>query len=223
MATIAVPVTIREHWLKLKAEEFGFLRAANVALTAVAIATITGMAFTGYELHQAAQKIADFRPYYVRISDLGKAEVVYNNASYERRSPEVLRALGNFTAAFFSRMKGRTDEYWNSKYMLSQQLQSATWQDDQKTEWIKKLQSGQGPTWDIKVTKVAPITLTDKGGMAYVDFTKTYYESGTPLDKQEFDTVTYYFEFANDLKGKMLEYNPIGLVITDYHVNEDFH
>lgn len=44
--------------------------------------------------------------------------------------------------------------------------------------------------------------------MAYVDFTRNYYENSFSADRQENDTVTYYLSFLPKVEGPMLRWNP---------------
>lgn len=206
-----------------RAHEFGYLRRANTLLLAALGATVLALSAVVWQVAGLRHTIADFRPAYVRINDVGKAEVVYyKDAKYVPQSPEVIRTLSDFTSDFFSRMKGRTDPYWHSKYLLSQTLMQRTYQDDQRTKWMDAVERGAGLQNDVVVKRVTLVNLTPKGGIAYVDFTRNYYEDGITQTRKETDTVTYYFSFLPKVDGQMLQYNPLGIVITDYNVQEDF-
>jgi type IV secretory pathway TrbF-like protein len=208
---------------RARAEEFGYLRVANAALLCALLLVVAALSLGAWQVAKLRSAIANFKPVYIRINDVGKAEVVYyKDASYTPRAPEMIRALSDFTADFFTRMKGRTDAYWHSKYLLSQALMQRTYQDDQRSKWIDNVERGAGTQSDVTVKRVTLVSLTPKGGVAYVDLTRSYYDDGVSATRKEDDTVTYYFSFLPKVQGDLLRFNPIGICITDYSVQEDF-
>jgi type IV secretory pathway TrbF-like protein len=223
MTSIPAPDLNNLKFSKARAEEFGYLRIANTCLLSVLSVALLAIAGMGWEIHKLDKTIADFKPVYVRINDVGKAEVVYyKDASYQPRSPEIIRALSDFTNDYFTRMKGRVDSYWHAKYLLSDPLSQSGFADDQKTQWIRKVQLGQGVQNDVTVDRVTLVSLTPSGGLAYVDFTRRYFQGGAVSDKKETDTATYYFSFLPKLEGPMLRWNPLGICITNLSVQENF-
>lgn len=209
---------------RTKAEQFGYLRLTNTVLLVTSALCLGTLGFVGYELRLSHQALTNFKPYIVRVNDVGKAEVVYyRDFNKTPGQPEVIRDLSDFTVQFYTRMKGRIEAYWNSKYMLSQELMLRTYQQDQQTGWIKKIETGMGQSNDVVVNRVALVSLTAQGGVAYVDFDRTYYTNGIPSARKESDTATYRFIFAPRVEGAMLQHNPLGLCITDMQVTENFH
>jgi type IV secretory pathway TrbF-like protein len=223
MTSIPVPDLNNLKFSKARAEEFGYLRIANTCLLSVLSIALLVIAGMGWEIYKLNKTVADFKPVYVRINDVGKAEVVYyKDASYQPRSPEIIRALSDFTNDYFTRMKGRIDSYWHAKYLLNEPLAQSGFADDQKTQWIRKVQLGQGVQNDVTVDRVTLVSLTPGGGLAYVDFTRRYFEGGAVSDKKETDTATFYFSFLPKLEGSMLRWNPLGICITNLSVQENF-
>ena len=94
MTSIPVPDLNNLKFSKARAEEFGYLRIANTCLLSVLSIALLVIAGMGWEIYKLNKTVADFKPVYVRINDVGKAEVVYyKDASYQPRSPEIIRAL----------------------------------------------------------------------------------------------------------------------------------
>lgn len=206
-----------------RGEEFGYLRRSNSILLSVSIVLAGLLAFTAWELHLARAALANFKPYIIRINDVGKAEVIYyHDAMTAPQAPEIIRELSDFTTDFYTRMTGRVDAYWHSKYLLSEALMVRTYQDDQKTRWVQNVERGAGLMNDVTVNRVNLVSLSPKGGVAYVDFTRAYYQGGSRSGVKENDTATYYFNFLPKVDGKMLQYNPLGICIYDYNLREDF-
>ena len=206
-----------------RAEEFGYLRRANAMLAAVVLCVVTALGFGAWQVTRLRSTVANFKPIIVRINDLGKAEVVYyKDANYTPQALEIRRALNDFTSDFFTRIKGRTDAYWHAKYLLSQSLMQRTYQDDQRSKWIENVERGSSLANDVRVNRTTLVSLSAKGGVAYVDFARNYYQDGASVSRTEDDTVTYYFSFLPKVEGPMLQFNPLGICITDYNVQENF-
>jgi type IV secretory pathway TrbF-like protein len=206
-----------------RAEEFGYLRRANSIFLSTTLVLAGLLAFTGWELRLARIALANFKPYIIRVNEVGKAEVVYyHDAMTAPQAPEIIRELSDFTTDFYTRMTGRVETYWQSKYLLSEALMVRTYQDDQKTKWVQNVERGAGLMNEVAVNRVNLVSLTPKGGVAYVDFTRTYYQAGVRSGVKENDTATYYFSFLPKVDGKMLQYNPLGICIYDYNLREDF-
>jgi type IV secretory pathway TrbF-like protein len=223
VTSIPAPDLSNLKFSRARAEEFGHLRRANTALLLVLVLVVAALSIGAWQVARLRAAVADFKPVYVRINDVGKAEVVYyKDANYKPQAPEVIRALSDFTADFFARMKGRTDAYWHAKYFLSQPLMLRTYQEDQRSHWIENVDRGSGIQNDATVKRVTLVSLTQKGGVAYVDFTRNYYDDGVTASRKENDTITYYFSFLPKVNGDLLRFNPLGICITDYNVQEDF-
>lgn len=206
-----------------RSEEFGHLRRANTALLLVLVLVVGALSGGAWQVALLRAAVADFKPVYVRINDVGKAEVIYyKDASYKPQAPEVIRALSDFTADFFAHMKGRTDAYWHAKYLLSEPLMQRCYLEDQRSKWIENVNRGSGIQNDVTVKRVTLVSLTPKGGVAYVDLTRSYYDDGVTANRKEDDTVTYYFSFLPKVSGDLLRFNPLGICITDYNLQEDF-
>jgi len=223
MTSIPAPDLSNLKFSRARAEEFGHLRRANTALVLVLVLVVGALSAGAWQVARLRAAVADFKPVYVRINDVGKAEVVYyKDASYKPQAPEVIRTLSDFTADFFARIKGRTDAYWHAKYLLSQPLMQRSYQYDQRSHWIENVDRGSGLQNDVTVKRVTLVSLTPKGGVAYVDITRNYYDDGVTANRKENDTVTYYFSFLPKVSGDLLRFNPLGLCITDYNLQEDF-
>jgi hypothetical protein len=122
----------------------------------------------------------------------------------------------------FHHQPGRTDAYWHAKYLLSESLMQRSYADDQRSHWIENVERGSGLQNDVTVKRATLVSLTPNGGVAYVDMTRNYYDDGVTASRKENDTVTYYFSFLPKVSGDLLRFNPLGICITDYNLQEDF-
>ena len=228
MSSIPAPELNNADWKtrlnRVKAAEFGYLRLANAVLLVVSVVALGTLGFVGYQLREASLAMTNFKPWIVRVNDVGKAEVVYyHDFSRAPHQAEVVRSLSDFTMHYYTRMKGRVEAYWDAKYLLTQEDQAKTYQVDQLSGWTTKIERGVGLANDVVVNRVTPVSLTEKGGIAYVDFDRIYYQDGQPTGRKESDTVTYRFTFADKIEGAMLLKNPLGIVLTDIAMTENFH
>ena len=174
----------------------------------VGILTIA-LAVLGFEVHQNTRAIAGFRPSFVRINDLGNAQPIYlSDSVYKPQAPEVKHFLSDFVTKYYTHRKERLSDYYLSKYYLSQQLGSQSYQEDLKSEWVKKLWTGQIEQTEAQVHKVTIANLSTAPYQALVDFEKQLHRwtvSPAGTEGYEKAEVTAGGIDTNELSAKTME------------------
>jgi type IV secretory pathway TrbF-like protein len=208
-----------------KAVQFGRLMAENRALFAIIAVLPFALAGLGFEVYQNTRAIAAFKPVVIRINDLGNAQAVYlSDSVYKPQAPEVKHFLSDFVTKYYTHKKERLSDYFLSKYYLSQPLGVRSYQQDQQSQWIKKLLLGQVEQTEAEVRKVAITNLSAPPYEALVDFERTVFGNGTDQEIRREDlTATIRFNFADRIDARMVQYNPLGLTIVDFHADQAFH
>ena len=132
--------------------------------------------------------------------------------------------LSDFVTKFYTHKKERLTDYYLSKYYLSQQLGLESYQEDQQTQWVKKLLAGQIEQTDAQVRKVSITNLASAPYEALVDFERVVYTNSSSAElRQEDLTATIRFVLADRIDSRMIQYNPLGLTIVDFHADQAFH
>jgi type IV secretion system protein VirB5 len=207
-----------------KAVQFGRMAAENRTLFAVVGVLSVALALLGFEVFQNTRAIAGFKPTVIRINDLGNAQAVYlSDSVYTPQAPEVKHFLSDFVTKYYTHKKERLPDYFLSKYYLSQQLGAQSYQQDQQTEWVKKLLNGQLEQTEAQVRKVSVTNLSSAPYEALVDFQRVVYANGDRELRREDLTVSIRFVFADQVNSRMIQYNPLGLTIVDFHADQAFH
>jgi type IV secretory pathway TrbF-like protein len=212
-------------WSRSKAEQFGTLALANNYLLAVILVLVVALAVVGWEVWRNTQAIAQFRPIVVRINDLGNAQAVYlSDSTYRPQAAEVKHFLADFVTKYYTHKKERLQDYYLSKYYLSRQLGVESWAEDQQSKWIKKLLNSQLEPTEVQVRKVSITNLDRAPYEALVDFQRIVYSpTGDQEIRREDLTATIRFIFADKVEPRMMQYNPLGLTIIDFHADQAFH
>jgi type IV secretory pathway TrbF-like protein len=212
-------------WARSKAEQFGSLALANNYLLAVILVLIVALGVLGWEVWRNTEAIAQFRPIVVRINELGNAQPVYlSDTTYRPQAAEVKHFLSDFVTKYYTHKKERLEDYYLSKYYLSRQLGVQSWIDDQQTKWIRKLLNGQLEPTEARVRKVSITNLDKLPYDALVDFERiVFVPTGDQEVRREDLTATIRFTFADKVEPRMMQYNPLGLTIIDFHADQAFH
>lgn len=213
------------RWSRSKAEQFGTLALANNYLLAVIALLVIALAVLSWEVWCNTQAIAQFRPIVVRINNLGNAQAVYlSDATYRPQAAEVKHFLADFVTKYYTHKKERLEDYYLSKYYLSRQLGVESWIEDQQSKWIKKLLNGQLEPTEARVRKVSITNLNKTPYEALVDFERVgYTPNGDQEVRREDLTATIRFTFADKVEARVMQYNPLGLTIIDFHADQAFH
>jgi type IV secretory pathway TrbF-like protein len=208
-----------------KAVQFGRMAAENRTLFAVVGLLTVVVAALAFEVFQNTRAIAGFKPTVIRINDLGNAQAVYlSDSVYKPQAPEVKHFLSDFVTKYYTHKKERLPDYFLSKYYLSQPLGARSYQQDQQTEWVKKLLNGQLEQTEAQVRKVTVTNLSSAPYEALVDFQRVVYANTSDQELRREDlTVAIRFVFADQVNSRMIQYNPLGLTIVDFHADQAFH
>jgi type IV secretion system protein VirB5 len=208
-----------------KSVQFGRMAAENKVLSAIVGILTVALVFLGVEVYQNNRALMGFKPIVVRINDLGNAQPIYlSDSVYKPQAPEVKHFLSDFVTKYYTHKKERLSDYFLSKYYLSQQLGTQSYQEDQASQWIKKLLNGQVEQTEAQVRKVAITNLSTSPYEALVDFQRVVYGNGTEQEIRREDlTATISFVFADHIDARMVQYNPLGLTIVDFHADQAFH
>src|SRR5690242_12981695 len=212
-------------WVRSKAEQFGSLALANNYLLALIATLVIALAVLGWEVWRNTQAIAQFRSIVVRINELGSAQAVYlSDSIYRPQAAEVKHFLSDFVTKYYTHKKERLQDYYLSKYYLSRQLGVESWTEDQRTKWTKKLLNGQLEPTEARVRKVSVTNLEKPPYEALVDFERIVYSpTGDQELRREDLTATIRFTFTDKVEPRMMQYNPLGLTIIDFHADQAFH
>jgi type IV secretory pathway TrbF-like protein len=208
-----------------KAVQFGRLAAENKSLFAIIGVLCVALALVGFEVIENTRAIAGFKPIVVRINDLGNAQPIYlSDSVYKPQTPEVKHFLSDFVTKYYTHKNERLSDYFLSKYYLSQTLGAQSYQQDQQSEWIKKLLNGQLEQTEAQVRKVTVTNLSTSPYQGLVDFERIVYANGSDQEVRREDlTATIRFTFADRIEARMMQYNPLGLTIVDFHADQAFH
>src|ERR1700761_9358422 len=208
-----------------KAVQFGRLAAENKALFGIIGVLSLALGLVGFEVFENTRAIAGFRPSFVRINDLGNAQPIYlSDSVYKPQAPEIKHFLSDFVTKYYTHRRERLQDYYLSKYYLSQQLGSKSYQEDLRSEWVKKLLTAQIEQTAAQVRKVTITNLSTAPYEAMVDFVQIVYGNGNDQELRREDmTATIRFEFADQINSRLVQYNPLGLTITDFHADQAFH
>ena len=208
-----------------KAVQFGRLAAENKSLFAVIGVLSVALVLLGFEVIENTRAIDGFKPIVVRINNLGNAQPIYlSDSVYKPQTPEVKHFLSDFVTKYYTHKKERLSDYFLSKYYLSQTLGAQSYQQDQQSEWIKKLLNGQLEQTEAQVRKVTVTNLSTSPYEGLVDFERIVYANGGDQEIRREDlTATIRFTFADRIDARMMQYNPLGLTIVDFHADQAFH
>jgi type IV secretory pathway component VirB8 len=146
------------------------------------------------------------------------------DSSYRPQAAEVKHFLSDFVTKYYTHKKERLEDYYLSKYCVSRQIGIQSWIDDQQTKWIKKLLNGQLEQTEAQVRKVSVTNLDKAPYEGLVDFQRIVHsQTGDQEVRREDLTVTIRFTFADKVEPRMMQYNPLGLTIIDFHADQAFH
>jgi type IV secretory pathway TrbF-like protein len=196
------------HW------KLGFLAMSLVAL---------GLVYMNFTTMRV---LRDFKPIFVRVDAIGRAEVVkYDELTYRPEAQTIKYFLSDFCRTYYGR----------NRYVLEENFQkSLLFLDDKLTRSVKNawekndvinnfLQESDHADIEIHVKQVAIEQLREPPYKASVDFDQVFYN---PVDRSERDrdsyTANFIFRFRDHIPTDMILVNPIGLAITYFREDAAF-
>jgi type IV secretory pathway TrbF-like protein len=213
------------RWSKWKGEQLGGLALVNTWLLMVVGLLAIVVVSLGFVVWGNTRALQSFRPIVVRINELGSAQAGYlQNLPYRPKAPEVKHFLSDFVTKYYTHKTERLADYYRSKYYLSRPLGVQSWEEDQQSQWVKKVLNGQLEQTEAQVRKVSLPNLENAPYEALVEFQRIVYANGTDqVIRTEDLTATIRFTFADQVDSRMIQYNPLGLTILDFHSDQAFH
>jgi type IV secretion system protein VirB5 len=165
------------------------------------------------------------KPLIVRVSEVGRAEVVnYADFSHRPGAPEFRYFLANFTRLHFSRLLGSPErQFSDSLYFLEVKLAQAVADEERKRQSITKFTREGSEEVDIEIRNVVLQDLRSRPMKATVDFDKVIYQRGERrvLRREQF-TASFQFSVQESVPNSFTLVNPLGLIVTYFHVDEAF-
>ncbi|HEY3738361.1 MAG TPA: VirB8/TrbF family protein [Bryobacteraceae bacterium] len=196
-----------------------YLKIALVLTSLVALGLIV------LNFHTAST-YADRKPLVVRIDDVGRAEAVqYDASDYHPQAPELRYFLTQFVVTYFSRIRATVQqEYPDSLLFLDPSLANATIAADQQSRSIETfLTDPSQDEVDVAVQNVSLSELSKPPYKASVTFDKLFYTPGTRTEHAHQDYVAQVtFVMRTHVPNAFVPVNPLGLQITDVHVDQAF-
>ena len=169
---------------------------------------------------------AHVKPLVIRINEVGRAEAVdYDATTYRPQAPELRYFLTRFIVTHFSRFRATVQrDYPDSLFFLAPTLADATIASNDRTHVLELfLQNSTADDVDVTVKNVTLTELTTLPYRAAVDFEQTYYPSGTRQPrKQETYVAQIEFTLRDAVPNAFIRVNPLGLQITNVHVDQAF-
>jgi type IV secretory pathway TrbF-like protein len=169
---------------------------------------------------------ANVRPLVIRIDEVGRAEAVsYDATTYRPQAPELRYFLTRFVVTHFSRLRTTLQrDYPDSLFFLAPQLADATIAHNDQTRVLETFLTNPAAD-DIDVV-VKNVTLTELKAQPYraaVDFEKAFYGPGSRQErKRERFIAQIDFVLRDAVPNAFVQVNPLGLQITDIHVDQAF-
>jgi type IV secretory pathway TrbF-like protein len=169
--------------------------------------------------------VRNFKPWIIRISDVGKAEAVtYGSLEYHPQESELKYFLIQFVTDHYGRMR-RTirDSYPRSLYFLDGRLTDALIEATKKDKTVETFLAGAGDEVDISVQNVSLEDLRQPPYRATVDFDKVYYGAADhAVVKREKYVANFVFIVKDHVPNAMIPVNPLGLTITYFREDQAF-
>ena len=196
------------HW------KLGFLAMSLVAL---------GLVYMNFT---TTRVLRDFKPIFVRVDEVGRAEVVkYDNLTYRPEAQTIRYFLSDFTRTYYGRNRYAVEEnFQKSLLFLDNKLVRSVQAAWEKNNVIGEfLDNSDHADIEIEVKQVAIEQLQTPPFKATVDFDQVFYN---PIDRSERTrdsyTANFIFVFREHIPNDMILVNPIGIAITYFREDVAF-
>ena len=196
------------HW------KLGFLAVSVVALG------LLYMNFTTLGV------LRDFKPIFVRVDAIGRAEVVkYDELTYRPEAQTIRYFLTDFCRRYYGRNRYVIEENFQKSLLflddkLARSVRNA-WENNNVI--ANFLQESEHADIEIEVKQVALEQLSEPPFKASVDFDQVFYN---PVDRSERKrdsyTANFIFVFRDHVSNDMILVNPIGIAITYFREDAAF-
>lgn len=170
--------------------------------------------------------LRDFKPIFVRVDEVGRAEVVkYDDLTYRPEAHTVRYFLSDFVRTYYGRNRYLIERnFEKSLLFLENDLARSVRNAWEKNDVIREfLRNSDHADIEIEVKQVALEQLSEPPFKASVDFDQVFYN---PVDRSERTrdayTANFIFVFRDRIPQDTLLVNPIGLAITYFREDRAF-
>ena len=195
------------------AEAWGAHAAAARTLRWIAAALILLLLITSIGWLRSASR--EPQPLFVRVDELGRAEVVdYEALSFDKNPVSAVSKyfLSRFLRDHFERRRGNVREAWTrSLYFLTQELARASNEAD--AENVAAVLAGQAPEVELLDLTLRIAPSAEPPYTASAAYTLVYRRRGQEFHR-ELWSAELRFHFLDQVPAEYVLQNPIGLSIT---------
>jgi type IV secretory pathway TrbF-like protein len=170
--------------------------------------------------------LRDFKPIFVRVDAVGRAEVAkYDDLTYRPEAHTIRYFLSDFVRTYYGRNRYLIEQnFEKSLRFLDNELARSVRNAWEKNDVIQEfLRNSDHADIEIEVNQVALEQLSDPPFKASVDFDQVFYN---PVDRSERArdsyTANFIFVFRDHIPKDTLLVNPIGLAITYFREDRAF-
>ena len=204
---------MKENVVREYAEAWGAHAAAARTLRWIVAGLILGLLVTAIGWLRSASY--EPQPLFVRVDELGRAEVVdYEALSFDKNpvSPVSKFFLARFLRDHFERRQGGVREAWTrSLYFLSQELARAS--NDADAEGVAAVIAGQAPEIEMADLSLRIAPSEQPPYTASATYTLIYRRRGEEIYR-ELWSAELRFHFLDHVPSDYVLVNPIGLSIS---------
>ena len=204
---------MKENVVREYAEAWGAHAAAARTLRWIVAGLILGLLVTSIGWLRSASY--EPQPLFVRVDELGRAEVVdYEALSFDKNpvSPVSKFFLARFLRDHFERRQGGVREAWTrSLYFLSQELARAS--NDADAEGVAAVIAGQAPEIEMADLSLRIAPSEQPPYTASATYTLIYRRRGEEIYR-ELWSAELRFHFLDHVPSDYVLVNPIGLSIS---------
>ena len=170
--------------------------------------------------------LRDFKPIFVRVDSIGRAQVVkYDELTYRPEAQTIKYFLSNFCRTYYGRNRYIIEEnFQKSLLFLDEKLARAVrnaWENNNVIADF--LEDSDRADIEIEVKQVAIEQLTAPPFKASVRFDQVFYN---PVDRSERKrdsyTANFIFVFRDHVSNDMILVNPIGIAVTYFREDAAF-
>ena len=210
---------------RLYAEQWGDAVVTNTYLKITILALSLLCAGSIYIAYATVKKIDSFHTRYVRIDEIGRAEVIkYDDLNYRPQEKEIKYFLTEFCRLYYSRNKLTIrDDFRRALLFMDTQLADNTLAAWTKNQTIDNFLSSSVPQQEVKINRIDIEDLRAAPFKATVEYVLV---NKSPLDGSEIKrsqyTAHFVFAFRDTVSNDLIQINPLGLAISYFREDEAF-
>jgi type IV secretory pathway TrbF-like protein len=205
-------------------ELYGSLAVMNTYLK-IAVVLLAGACMMLALLNfRTLQSFRNFKPWVIRINDVGRAEAVrYTALEYQPRESEIRYFLSDFVERHYGRMRATLrNNYARSLYFLDGRLADSLIESNKKSGALEAFLTGIGEEIEVTVKNVVIEDLRESPYRATVDFEKAYLGADRSVLRRETYVANFVFVVKDQVPNTLVPVNPLGLTITYFRADQAF-